>query len=277
MSPRDLTLPKLTATRYVTPLKEGGSLPAVVDTAEDGQWVVKFKGAGQGPKALVAEIVVGLLARAIGLPMPDIALVDLDPAFGRTEKDPEIQDILAGSHGLNVGLRYLEGAFNLDPNAAHDLVPEPLPSALVWLDALVMNPDRTHRNPNILVWNRKPFLIDHGAALYFHHDWSRTTPEKATAPFAQVVDHVLLEGAATLKEADPGLADLLAPQVLDGILAAVPDALLVSPDGEADELRRRYVDFLTRRLGAPRPWVVHAAAAHQEATESAPQRLQARR
>jgi hypothetical protein len=163
-------LPTLTATRYVTPLREGGSLPAVVETAEDGLWVVKFRGAGQGAKVLVAEIVVALLAKELGLPVPDVALVDVAPSFGRTEGDPEIQDILMGSHGINVGLRYLDSAFNYEERPARDLhiMPPDLVAPLVWLDAFAFNPDRTHRNPNLLVWQRRPWLIDHGAALYFH-------------------------------------------------------------------------------------------------------------
>ena len=164
-------LPRVTATRYVQPLREGGSLPAVVDT-DDGLYVVKFRGAGQGPKALVAELLVGLIARLLGLPVPPLALVDLPAPFGRSEPDPEIQDLLRASHGVNVGLRYLDGAFNFDCTAAADLVTAEFASRLVWLDALVTNPDRTHRNPNLLAWQRRLWLIDHGAALYAHHDWA---------------------------------------------------------------------------------------------------------
>src|SRR5919204_1503955 len=161
-------IPRVTATRYVQPLREGGSLPAVVDT-EDGLYVVKFRGAGQGPKALVAELIVGLLAERLDRPVPQLALVHLPAAFGGSEPDPEIQDLLRGSHGLNVGLRYLDGAFNFDPAAAGDVITSGFAARVVWLDALVTNPDRTHRNPNLLVWDRRPWLIDHGAALYVHH------------------------------------------------------------------------------------------------------------
>src|SRR5262245_42677121 len=166
-----MTLPRHAATRYVQPLREGGSLPAVVDTADGGLFVVKFRGAGQGAKALIAELIVGRLAQAIGLPVPALAIVELSDAFGRSEPDPEIQDILRGGEGVNVGLRYLDGAFNFDAAAAGDLVPVELATRLVWFDALVTNVDRTPRNPNMLVWRRSPWLIDHGGALYAHHDW----------------------------------------------------------------------------------------------------------
>lgn len=156
------SLRTVTALRYVQPLREGGSLPAVVDT-DASIFVVKFRGAGQGPKALVAELVVGLIASEIGLPIPEIVLVDVRPIFGRSEPDPEIQDLLRASHGINVGLRYLDGAFNFALSAAGDLITPEFASRLVWLDAFVTNPDRSHRNPNILVWNRQPWLIDNGA------------------------------------------------------------------------------------------------------------------
>lgn len=216
--PRLDKVPVVTATRYVTPLKEGGSLPAVVESEGGEMWVVKFKGAGQGPRALVAELIVGRLARALALPVPDLGLVDVDPAFGRTEKDPEIQDILAGSHGVNVGLRFLEGSFNLDPTAASDVITPEFASAVLWLDALVFNPDRTHRNPNILVWERRPYLIDHGAALYFHHDWERMTAARATEPFGQVSQHVLLHQAAGIEELDPDLAAALTSDVIRSVV-----------------------------------------------------------
>jgi hypothetical protein len=153
----------LTATRYVQPLREGGSLPAVVETEDGALYVVKFRGAGHGAKALVAELVTGLTAAALGLPTPEMVLIDVPSPFGRSEPDPEIQDILRGSQGVNVGLRYLDGAFNFDAGAAGDLVTADFATRLVWLDALVTNPDRSHRNPNLLVWRRSPWLIDHGA------------------------------------------------------------------------------------------------------------------
>jgi hypothetical protein len=163
------TLPTLTATRYVHPLREGGSLPAIVDTDGGGLFVVKFRGAGQGPKALVAELLVGMIAGAIGLPVPELAIVDVPAAFGRTEPDPEIQDLLRASHGVNVGLRYLEGAFNFDAAAAGDLVTPEFAARLVWLDAFVTNPDRTHRNPNLMVWRRCTRTTT-------GHAWTRPAP-----------------------------------------------------------------------------------------------------
>src|SRR5215212_154607 len=180
-----LHLPTYTATRYVQPLREGGSLPAVVET-EGGLFVVKFRGAGQGAKVLVAELVVGLLADALGFPVPELAVVQVPPPFGRSEPDPEIQDILRKSHGANVGLRYLDGAFNFDGMAAGELVSPRLASELVWFDALVTNPDRTHRNPNLLVWDRRPWLIDHGAALYAHHDWASVDDARTRSSFAMI-------------------------------------------------------------------------------------------
>src|SRR5919108_3710825 len=199
-------IPRVTAMRYVQPLREGGSLPAVVDT-EEGLYVVKFRGAGQGPKALVAELLVGLMAGALDLQVPDLALVDLPPPFGRSEPDPEIQDLLRASHGLNVGIRYLDGAFNFDPAAAGDVITPDFAARLVWLDALVTNPDRTHRNPNLLVWDRRPWLIDHGAALYVHHHWANATPEKTRGPFPLVANHVLLGWSDRIEEVDASAAE----------------------------------------------------------------------
>ena len=156
------------ATRYLQPLREGGSLPAVVDT-EAGMFVTKFRGAGQGVKALVAELLAALLARALDLPVPETVLIDVSPIFGRTERDPEIQELLRRSHGTNLGMRYLDGAFNFDPYAAGSLIDPELAAETVWFDAFLTNPDRTARNPNILIWQRRPWLIDHGAAIYAHH------------------------------------------------------------------------------------------------------------
>lgn len=276
--------PTVTATRYVTPLREGGSLPAVVETAEDGLWVVKFRGAGQGAKVLVSEIVVALVAGELDLPVPDVALVDVAPSFGRTERDPEIQDILMGSHGLNVGLRYLDGAFNYEKRPARDLniMPPQLLAPLVWMDALVFNPDRTHRNPNLLVWQRKPWLIDHGAALYFHHNWSRMTPEKAAAPFRPIQDHLFLEEADALEDVDAELAGRLTRERLEGVLDAVPDTLLEDPvSGEpgspAAETRQRYLDVFLARLAEPRTWVQAAAAARDARRARPPRRVESRR
>ena len=262
-------LPSVIATRYVQPLREGGSLPAVVDTHGGGLFVVKFRGAGQGAKVLVAEIVVGLLARALGLPVPELALVHVEAPFGRTEPDPEVQDLLRASHGVNVGIRYLDGAFNFDPAAAGDLVSPELAARIVWLDAFVTNPDRTHRNPNLLVWRRRPWLIDHGAALYAHHDWASVDEARTRSPFPLVRDHVLLLRSGDLEAADADAAALLDEDVVDAALAAVPDELLIDARGPAEfadaaAARRRYRDYLLGRLRAPRDFVAAAIEARAQ-------------
>ncbi len=242
-------------------------MPAVVDTDEGGLFVTKFRGAGQGALALVAELVVGGLARAAGLPVPELALVELDAAFGRTEPDPEIQDILRGSHGLNVGLRYLEGAFPYDPVAAPDLVAPDLAADLVWFDAYTTNIDRTPRNPNLLVWQRDLHLIDHGAAIYVHHNWSNFDADRIHAPFPPIQDHVLLPRAGDLAAADARMTDRLDADVVRGVLAAVPDELLMAaPEGKtppfdsAEAARAQYVEYLAGRLAGPRRFVENAIA-----------------
>ena len=273
-------LPIHCASRYVQPLREGGSLPAVVET-EAGLFVVKFRGAGQGPKALVAELVVGQLAAAAGLPVPELVLVDVPPPFGRSEPDPEIQDILRKSHGLNVGIRYLDGAFNFDTGAAGELASADFASRLVWLDALVTNPDRTHRNPNLLVWADALWLIDHGAALSGHHDWPRVDDVSARASFPLIRDHVLLDAAGALGPVDAATAPALGDAVLADILAAVPDSLLL-PTGAGDPptpaaARDRYRRWLGRRLEAPRAFAEEAVAARAHALENPRGRVGARR
>ncbi|HEX2253356.1 MAG TPA: HipA family kinase [Thermoanaerobaculia bacterium] len=277
------SLPHHTATRYVVPLREGGSLPAVLDTAEAGLFVAKFRGAGQGAKALVAEIVVGELARRLGLPVPEIALLDVDPAFGRTERDPEIQDLLKASRGTNVGLRYLDGAFNFDPLAAADLVAPELAADVVWLDALVTNVDRTPRNPNILVWNERAWLIDHGAALYFHHDWATVDAARARFPFPAIRDHVLLRLAGEVAAADERLAPRAA-EALDEVVALVPDDLLMArvegqepPFATAEANRTAYRTYFHERLREPRPFVAAADEARVRAAEDPGQPLDYRR
>ena len=270
-----------TATRYVQPLREGGSLPAIVDT-DGGLFVAKFRGAGQGPKALIAEIIVGALARVAGLPVPEIALLDVLPVFGKAEPDPEIQEILRSSHGINVGLRYLDGAFNFDGFAAGDFIEPTFAAALVWFDALVTNPDRTHRNPNLLVWNRSPWLIDHGAALYAHHSWATVDSERTRTPFNLIIDHVLLAGAEDLHAADTRLAPLFTHDLLTDLLAAVPDALLRDPIIQsdfpsADAARARYRDYLLDRLREPRAFVEEAIRAKELRLTQPVQRRKARR
>lgn len=280
--PTPHSLARHAATRYVQPLREGGSLPAVVDTADGGLFVVKFRGAGQGPKALIAELVVGQLAQAIDLPVPELAIVDLSAAFGRSEPDPEIQDILRGSQGVNVGLRYLDGAFNFDAAAAGELISTDFATRLVWLDALVTNPDRSHRNPNLLVWRRGPWLIDHGGALYAHHDWPTADEARTRTPFPRIRDHVLLDRAGDLGAVDAALACALAPDVIAGVLARVPDELLTDPVGgrefaSAAAARARYVEYLTVRLRAPRDFVAEATRAQAQARREPPRPLSARR
>lgn len=261
-----LELPRYTASRYVQPLREGGSLPAIVDT-DGGLFVAKFRGAGQGPKALIAELIVGLLARTLGLPVPDLALIEIDPVFGRAEPDPEIQDILHRSHGLNVGLRYLDGAFNFDGFAAGELIDAQFAADVVWLDAFVTNPDRTHRNPNLLVWQRQPWLIDHGAALYAHHMWTTVDEERTRTPFPRIEDHVLLAHATDLAAADERSARKLTAQTLREIVEAVPETLLMDPvsrdAGTAEEARTRYLEYFETRLRAPRQFVAQAAEAKE--------------
>ena len=241
------------ATRYVTPLREGGSLPALVEADDDGLYVLKFFGAGQGPKALVAEVFAGELARALGLPVPELVLVELDPAIGRAEPDPEIQDLLLASGGTNLGVDFLPGALPFSPAAGPP--PEPdLAAAVVWLDALVTNVDRTPQNPNLLWWHRRLWLIDYGAALYWHHapDGPAADPQ---APFEQIADHVLLPYASSVADADARLAPLVTGALLERIAANVPAVWL---DGED---RGMYVDYLGRRLASPRRFVEEAERA----------------
>jgi hypothetical protein len=275
-----LPLRNVTALRYVQPLREGGSLPAVVDT-DDGMFVVKFRGAGQGPKALIAELIVGMLARELELPSPDLALVQVHPSFGRSEPDPEIQDLLRASHGTNVGLRYLDGAFNFAFSVAGDLVAPDFATRLVWLDALVTNPDRTHRNPNLMVWERQTWLIDHGAALYAHHDWDRVDEARVRTPFPLIREHVLLGAAANLEAVDAVFAERLRPAVLAAIMNQVPDELLLDRGaghaGGAGTIRDRYLGYLVGRLRSPRDFVAQAIRARSEIAADKSSPLQVRR
>jgi hypothetical protein len=277
------SLPTFSAARYVQPLREGGSLPAVVDTEGGGLFVVKFRGAGQGAKVLIAELIVGGLALRLGLPTPELALVDLSPRFGRSEPDSEIQELLRRSHGVNVGLRYLDGAFNFDLAAAGGLLSPELAARIVWLDAFTTNPDRTHRNPNLMVWERTPWLIDHGAALYAQHDWASVDDARTRSPFPLIKSHLLLAGAGDLAEADGVSVALLAGDAIREVVATVPDALLldtVAGSGDfatATEARDRYVRYLETRLTAPRAFVDEAISAQAQLRRDPPQPLQARR
>jgi hypothetical protein len=277
------SLPLHCATRYVQPLREGGSLPAVVDTEAGGLHVVKFRGAGQGTKVLVSELIVGGIALRLGLPTPELALVEISSRFGRSEPDPEIQDLLRNSHGINVGMRYLDGAFNFDLSAAGSLVSAELAARIVWLDAFTTNPDRTARNPNLLVWQRRPWLIDHGAALYAHHDWASVDDERTRTPFALIRSHVLLPQSGDLTAADAECSAALSGDVLREVVASVPDELLVDPASGATDFtsaadaRARYVRYLTTRLAAPRAFLGEAVAAQEQVRIEPPLHLKARR
>jgi hypothetical protein len=240
----------VTATRYVTPLREGGSMPALVEADDDGLYVLKFRGAGQGPKALVAELVAGELARAYGLPVPELVLLDLDPALAPAEPDQEIQDLLQASAGTNLAMDFLPGSLTYNP-AATFVPPADLAADIVWFDALVENVDRTPQNPNLLVWHDALWCIDHGAALYRHHGGSDPVGN-ARKPFAMIAQHVLLPVAGDLMAADAHLGDRLGRDDLQAILDLVPAAWL-GPDGAAP-----YVDALTARLAAPRTWAQEA-------------------
>jgi hypothetical protein len=255
-----LNIRTVTATRYVTPLREGGSLPAIVEADDDGLYVLKFRGAGQGPKALIAELVVGELGRAVGLPVPDIVFVELDAALAGTEPDPEIQDLLKASVGLNLALDYLPGSIMFDP-LVERLDPS-LASKVVWFDAYTTNVDRTARNTNMLMWHKKLWLIDHGAALYFHHAWTNYM-ERSRAPFELIKEHVLLPSASMLKDADASLSSLVTPDVINDIMSLVPEAWLLADSlfKSADEARRAYAEYLLRRLETPRLFAEEAERA----------------
>lgn len=265
-------LPRVTGTRYVVPLREGGSLPAVVDT-ERGAFVVKFLGAGQGAKALVAELVAGQLAAALGLPVPEQALVLLGEGFGRGEPDPEIQDLLRGSIGTNFGLAYLAGALAFDPAVEREIDPG-LAADIVWFDSFVTNIDRTPRNPNMLVCHGKLWLIDHGASLYVHHGWHGWEGRIHTA-FPQIKDHVLLHLAGDLAAADARLRPLLDEPRVRAIIDAVPDEwLAVDPSfASLAEHRGRYVEYLLARLNGPRAWLQEAIDAQRRGPERYAPRL----
>ncbi len=243
--------------RYVTPLREGGSLPAIAEADDGFLYVLKFRGAGQGVKALIAELIGGEIARLLGLQVPELVFAQLDPAFGRTEADEEIQDLLKFSAGLNLALYYLSGAITFDP-AVTQVNPK-LASQIVWLDCLLTNVDRTPRNTNMLVWHKELWLIDHGAALYFHHSWENWQ-EQAKRPFVQVKDHVLLPWATELDLTDAGFRAILTQERIQAIVSLIPiEWLTTEPDLEpADELRQVYVQFLLLRIASSEIFVKEA-------------------
>lgn len=234
-------------TRYITPLREGGSLPALAEADDDFKYVLKFKGAGHGVKALIAELIGGEIARVLKLKMPELVFANLDEAFGRSEADEEIQDLLQGSQGLNLAMHYLSGAINYDPVVT--VVDAKLASQIVWLDAYITNVDRTFRNTNMLMWHKELWLIDHGACLYFHHSWNNWE-KHAQSPFALIKDHVLLPQAAVLNEVDSEFKAILSPEVLQSIVNLIPEEWLVWEDSEEtpEALREVYLKFLLIRL-----------------------------
>ena len=254
----------ITAIRYVEPLREGGSLPAIVEADDDGTYVLKFRGAGQGRKALIAELVAGEIGRALGLPVPEMAIIELDPELGRLEPDPEIRDLIFASAGLNLAVDYLPGALGFDALDVRRVAPE-LASAIVWFDAFVTNVDRTARNPNMLFWHKQLWLIDHGASLYFHHTWDDYLARSRT-PFAAIRQHVLLPAASAIGEADAALANRITAELLHGILAAVPAVWLEGEPafGSVEEHREAYVVYLLNRLRPPRAFVEEAIHARAE-------------
>ncbi len=237
------------AIRYVAPLRQGGSLPALVEADDDGLYVVKLRGAGQGPRALVAELLVGELARALGLRVPELVVARLDPHIADAEPDPEIQELLQASAGSNAGMDFLPGALTYLPGGGLDVPPEEA-AAVVWLDALTENVDRTARNTNLLVWHGELWLIDHGAALYRQH--AGLDPEAAGTPFAPIAEHVLLPCAASISDADERLAPLVTQSLLESLTTAVPE------DWFAGARPRTYVDYLVARMAGPRRWAEHA-------------------
>ncbi|KLT69982.1 MULTISPECIES: HipA family kinase [unclassified Flavobacterium] len=234
-------------TRYITPLREGGSLPALAEADDDFKYVLKFKGAGHGVKALIAELVGGQVAKALKLQLPELVFAQLDEAFGRTEADEEIQDLLQGSQGLNLALHFLSGAITFDP--AVTTVDAKLASQIVWLDAYITNVDRTFKNTNMLIWHKELWLIDHGACLYFHHSWNNWE-QHAKSPFALIKDHVLLPQASLLKEVDAEFKALLTPQILEEIANTIPLEWLQWEDTDEtpEALRNVYLQFLQTRL-----------------------------
>ncbi|MFC3196321.1 HipA family kinase [Parapedobacter deserti] len=242
------TIRTVQVTRYVTPLREGGSLPAIAEADDGFLYALKFRGAGQGAKALIAELLGGELARALGFRIPEIVFAQLDEAFGRTEPDEEIQDLLRASTGLNLALHYLSGALTFDPVVTR--LDASLASRIVWLDCLLTNVDRTARNTNMLMWHKELWLIDHGACLYFHHSWDNWQ-EQAAKPFPQVKDHVLLPWAAELADADAELGPKLTPAVIRQIVQLVPDEWLAGQQGVTPEdAREVYAQFLEMRVAA---------------------------
>eukprot|EP01012_Entosiphon_sulcatum_P017909 TRINITY_DN22667_c0_g1_i1.p1 TRINITY_DN22667_c0_g1~~TRINITY_DN22667_c0_g1_i1.p1 ORF type:complete len:271 (-),score=26.18 TRINITY_DN22667_c0_g1_i1:1038-1850(-) len=243
----DLQLRTVNVTRYVTPLREGGSMPAIAEADDNFLYVLKFRGAGQGTRALIAELIGGEIARILGLRVPELVFANLDEAFGRTEPDEEIQDLLKASVGLNLALHYLSGAITFDPTVT--MVDAKLASQIVWLDCFLTNMDRTCRNTNMLIWHKELWLIDHGASLYFHHSW-QNWKEQAIKPFVLVKDHVLLPWASELENVHEEFIKILTPEKIEAVINLIPNDWL---EGETnfeskEEHREAYIYFLTERL-----------------------------
>jgi hypothetical protein len=254
------TLRTVKVTRYVTPLREGGSLPAIVEADDDGLYVLKFRGAGQGTRALIAELLSGEIARLLGLPVPELVFAELDPELARTEPDPEIHALIRESAGLNLALDYLPGSVTYDP-----IVQKPdaeIASRIVWFDAYVTNVDRTARNTNMLLWHRRLWLIDHGATLYFHHapGWTAQA-DRARAPFPLIKEHVLLTRASRLDEADREFIAVLQSSALRGLVDAIPASWLEDAEGGEALAREAYARYLIERLATPRAFVEEARRA----------------
>jgi hypothetical protein len=259
----NIELRTVDVTRYVTPLREGGSLPAIAEANDGFLYVLKFRGAGQGVKALIAELIGGEIARLLGLRVPEIVFANLDEAFGRTEPDEEIQDLLRASTGLNLAIHYLSGAITFDRIVTQ--VEAKLASQIVWLDCLMTNVDRTVRNTNMLMWHKELWLIDHGASLYFHHSWENWE-EQARRPFAQVKDHVLLPNASELETVDADFKTILTQDRVQSIVSLIPDEWLTAGtfDETAEERRQVYAGFLNLRIAHSEIFVTEAQ--HARAT-----------
>lgn len=252
--PVNPTLRHLHATRFVLPLKEGGSVPGLFEADDDGLYVVKLHGAAQGPKSLTAELIAGEIARALGLNVPELVLIELEQALTAGEPDPEIQDHLQRSLGLNLGMDFLPGALPYNP-ATHERMNPILAADIVWLDAYIANVDRTTRNPNMLLWGDGVWLIDHGAAIFPHHRWTKPA-EQGRRGFAPIKDHVLLPAAGSIVDADTRLAPKLNDTVLWSIIGSVPDAWLPNNEmGDAEAQRHAYMDYFLSRLEGPRPFI----------------------
>lgn len=235
-------------------------MPAIIEADDDGMYVLKFRGAGQGVKALIAELLAAGIARSCELPVPEIVLVELDPELARTEPDPEIQDLIRSSGGINFGMDYLPGSVTFDPVA--DRPDSDLASAIVWFDAYVTNVDRTPRNSNMLMWHRRLHLIDHGASFYFHHGWNNYLA-RSDDPFPLIKDHVLLSFAGSLRQIDEKMTRLLPAELIESIVALVPENWLItdSPFSEVEQHRQAYTEYLSRRLSLPHLFVEEAIRA----------------